>query len=203
LEIDKRVFVPGEPITGYVSIENKSGKSVKFASLYINQETICYATRPEIQMHESSFQTPGMGLTVDKLRTGEDLKYPIKFNVPALLPNIDVPNCIQTFYHIHLDVNFIRNCAKGAPIRIRVPISIATHLQFPERISAPPAYDDIIENRENIGSSNHFNLPPPDYNSSVLGLSSIDNEDANYAPRCYHYNFGFLSDENADDKKNQ
>lgn len=123
---------------GSISIENRfdskslsmnvvvfrSGKSVKYSHLYINQETICYSTRPEIQIHESAFNTPGIGLEVSKVMSGEDFKYPIKYNVPALLPNVDVPNCIQTNYHIHLVVGFVRNTPKGAPISIKVKLSL-------------------------------------------------------------------------------
>jgi len=204
--MEKRMFVPGEPIKGTITIENRSRKSVKHASLYIHQETICYSTRPEIQIHETSFKPPGMGLNVHKIKSGDRLEYPIEYNVPALLPNIDVPNCIQTYYYVQLDVGFVRNCPKHNPIAIKIPISIGTHLQAPgeQYATAPPAYEDI-ENRENFGVSHLQQFPPPDYNSSVMGMSAVDGEDqAGYAPLCYHYNFGFcLDDESNANKKRQ
>ncbi|KAI6184045.1 Arrestin domain-containing protein 5 [Aphelenchoides bicaudatus] len=200
LTIDKRVYVPGEPIVGTIFIDNKSGKSVKYALLYIKQETVCYSAQPEIQIHESVSKTNGMGLTVHKIPTGENLTYPIKFNVPALIPNLDVPNCIQTNYHIQLDVGFNRQSPKGAPISIKLPISIGTHLQNPNDRSfpdAPPAYEEI-ENHKDHNASLYPSFPP-DYSESTMGLSTIDSEDG-YTPLCYHYNFAFNQEE--EEKKN-
>jgi hypothetical protein len=140
-----------------------------------------------------------MGLTADKVLTGNDLTYPIAFNVPALVPNIEVPNCIHTDYHLRLIVGFIRGSGKGAPIAIKVPILLGTHIrksasnnQLP---GPPPAYSDIGANQENID----YDIRPPTYTPSVGGLSSIESgeENANYTPLCYHYNFAFNPDDEA------
>jgi hypothetical protein len=157
--------------------------------------------RPEIQIHESSSSTAGIGLTVHKIPTGENLSYPIKFNVPALTPNLDVPNCIQTSYRLQLDVGFIRNSPKCATICIQVPISIGTHLKANDDslpTYPPPAYEEI-ENRENFGAL--YPQFPPEYSASMMGLSTIEDADQkDYSPLCYHYNFAFEDD---DEKKNK
>jgi len=135
------------------------------------------------------------------VRSGETLAYPIQFNVPALVPNVEVPHCIHTEYRLQLDVGFMRNSPKGAPVRIKVPIRIGTHLAnitadgLP---SAPPAYDQISCSKQGASTTPTMPDSPPVYTASVSGLSTVEDGEAqnNYTPLCYHYNFAFTADEN-------
>ncbi|KAI6196880.1 hypothetical protein M3Y94_01160500 [Aphelenchoides besseyi] len=197
LELEKKMFVPGEPVRGNIFIDNQSGKSVKYANLHIVQDTVCYSIQPEVQMHESSYKTAGMGLCGEKVQTHDQRRYPIQFNIPALVPNVDVPHCLHSDYRLQLDVNFVRGSAKGSPISIKVPIIIGTHMRdnanFPvpsdnfELPLAPPPYNFTNEILENSIMER-----PPAYSPTIGGLSAIDPDAQDgYAPLCYHYNFGF------------
>ena len=59
MELDKRGYVPGEPISGKITIENKSKESVKCAFLRIIQTSTCYSRRPEIDVKVTTFEAAG------------------------------------------------------------------------------------------------------------------------------------------------
>ncbi|KAH7717498.1 arrestin domain-containing protein 2-like isoform X3 [Aphelenchoides avenae] len=219
LNLNKRGYVPGEPITGDVTIDNKSDKSVKYASFRLMQVTTCLSIRPEVQVHESSFETPGMAMPVDKVVGGQRYTYPIRFYVPALVPQICVPECIHTKLFARLEVGLVRSSPKSAFLNLMTPIVIGTHpgsmddalldhngdsSQLRQRLpTAPPSYDETLSTAE---SASVLDLPPS-YASSVCGLSEITENGAsptneNYTPMCYHYNFGFSGEETGK-KKNE
>lgn len=91
-----------------------------------------------------------MGLPEHKITAGNSLTYPIKFNVSALIPNFDIPGCIQMIYKLCLDVGFTREHGRNYFAQIRVPIEIGTH--FVEMGDAPPAYGDVVMSDQNSGS---------------------------------------------------
>lgn len=59
MELDKRGYVPGEPISGKITIQNASKESVKCAFLRIVQTSYCYSKRPEIDVKVTSFESAG------------------------------------------------------------------------------------------------------------------------------------------------
>jgi len=126
LRLTKCGYVPGEPLIGTISINNRLSKSIKSAFLRIKQRTICYANKPDFQMHESFFETAGMELP-RKIRSKESLEYPICFYVPALLPNLHVPECIETDYSLELDVGTVKNSRRSSILQLRTALLIGTH----------------------------------------------------------------------------
>jgi hypothetical protein len=216
LTLNKRGYVPGEPIQGEVTISNGSDKSVKYANFHLMQRTVCMSLRPEVQVHESFFETPGMAMPADKLPAGQSLSYPIRFYVPALVPGISIPSCIETSLFACLDVGLIRGSPKSAFLTLKTPIFVGTHpagmgvleeltnkpsdALLKHRIpTAPPSYDQGGTRESDTTSMLDL---PPSYASSVCGLSDISEnasavQNDNYSPVCYHYNFGEM------DKKSQ
>lgn len=53
-------------------------------------------------------------MPIDKVVAGQHYTYPIRFYVPALVPEIDVPECILTKLFARLDVGLIRAAPKSA-----------------------------------------------------------------------------------------
>ncbi|CAD5215789.1 unnamed protein product [Bursaphelenchus xylophilus] len=191
IQLTKTNFLPGEAVKGVITINNNTSVSVKKALLYINQETICYSLKPEVQFRESYYNTPGMGLPEPKITAGKSLQYPIRFNVPALVPNLNISGCIQMQYHLNLDVGFDREIHKNPLIQLKIPIEIGTHITA----DAPPAYDCLDTN---LGDA------PPSYQESISGLTeALEAEfSSQYNPVCYFYsNRGFEKEEN--EKKNE
>ncbi|CAD5211438.1 unnamed protein product [Bursaphelenchus okinawaensis] len=191
LQLAKNKFLPGEAVNGVVTINNQTTSSIKKAHLYIVQDTVCYAVTPESQFQESQYKTPGMGLPQDKVTAGNSLQYPIRFNIPALVPGVLVDGCIHMQYQLCLDVGFEREINKGTIAQITVPIEIGTHISA----DAPPPYDSLDFS---VSSA------PPGYNQSVTGLTeTFEAEFSNlYNPMCCYYsNPGFEKDENS--KKNE
>ncbi|KAI1727775.1 arrestin domain-containing protein 2 [Ditylenchus destructor] len=199
--VNKRGFVPGEPIEGEITIDNRSQKSVKYSYLRITQRTVCYSIRPEVKFHESFFETPGMGLPVRKVEKNSKISFPIRFYIPALLPNLHISGLIEADYCLTLDVGYKISHLKKSLLKIQTPIIIGTHptsdVEKPQQNlpSAPPPYDEV---------HNHpHGDAPPSYALSIGGVSDMRNDDetllnvagGEYAPVCYHYNYGFADDE--------
>jgi len=136
LELRKRGYVPGEPISGHIYIDNRSLKSVKYCFLRIVQRTICCSIRPEMHLKESYFDTAGIGamwclmywvrwilgvgLPTHKVPAHTRFAFPINFYVPALLPNMRIPECIEADYTLRLSVGFKRGVAKYAFLQLSV-----------------------------------------------------------------------------------
>ncbi|TMS40224.1 hypothetical protein L596_006626 [Steinernema carpocapsae] len=57
LTLDKVGYVPGEPVTGMITIKNKTDKSVKYSHLCLMQRAFCYANYPEVKIKESFHHT--------------------------------------------------------------------------------------------------------------------------------------------------
>lgn len=62
---------------------------------------------------DSYYTIVGVGLPVRKITSGSILKYKPDFNVPALVPNFDIENCISLDYALKLDVGFQRISASS------------------------------------------------------------------------------------------
>lgn len=217
LRMDKRGYVPGEPLAGNIRIVNNTAKSVKWMSLRIVQRTICIATRPDFGTHQSEFETAAMGLPVPKIRAGQSLTFPIRYYVPALVPEISVPGCIESEHLLRLDVGDRR----GTCVGVTTGLLIGTHptpsnLPRPEHdggdksftmptiseFGAPPLYEEKPPAGNGSAMALLENVPPPSYAQSVAGISlgaNETNEEEEPAhpymgPLCYHYNFGFHHD---------
>lgn len=67
-------------------------------------------------------------MPVDKIVAGQRYTYPIRFYVPALVPEISVPECIQTRLFARLDVGLIRGTPKAACVHVSVS---ALPMKFP------------------------------------------------------------------------
>uniref|UniRef100_A0A914BY86 Arrestin C-terminal-like domain-containing protein n=1 Tax=Acrobeloides nanus TaxID=290746 RepID=A0A914BY86_9BILA len=201
LRLKKRGFVPGEPICGDIIIDNKSDKSVKYSHFCICQKTLCYSLRPEVQTHESSFETDGMGLPIHKVVAGQRFEYPITFYVPALVPNLNVPECIEVEYEARLDVGKVRGSAKSAFITLSTPIYIGTHPATDQDLISVLGFNGALRNRSQPPPAAYENLSFLDSTSlldfsscsaSVGGLSAVEGDDSQpigYTPLYYEYNY--------------
>jgi len=212
LTLAKRGYVPGEPLDGHIHIVNKSMKSVKYCNLRIVQRTTCFSSRPEIHMRESFFETSGMGLPTHKVPANSDFSYPIKFNVPALLPNLKIQDCIEADYILRLDVGFKRANLKMTFLKLTTSIVIGTHptseaaKSIRNRMlpSAPPAYRE-----QSMSTSGSMIDLPPSYASSVGGVSDVNGIESDglintgIYPLTYHYNFGYAGEEDINEKENK
>ena len=209
LQLEKRGYVPGEPLIGNITIKNNSSKSIKYCSLHIVQRTTCYSTKPIFQSNISLFETSGMGLPVPKIATQTTLTFPIRFHVPGLLPTLAIPDFIESEYFVRLIIGYKRAYTKIPIIELETPIIIGTHPTVPhynsininDDLDPPPPYDS------------HGNHEPPSYAAATTigGISKINNElatekepliDVNgkdYMPLCYYYNYAFASNNGTED----
>lgn len=190
LFLEKRGHVPGEPLNGTIRIENNSAHSVKRMCLRIVQRTTCYATKPEFGTHQSQFETAAMGLPVPKVRTGQSTSFPIRYYVPALVPAVCVPGCLESEHLLWLEVGNKR----GVSVELVIPFLIGTHPAPKRRPSTekpgpdeanekvvpppdgpPPLYEQSSAfPHEEAGALLMENVPPPSYAQSVAGLSELN-----------------------------
>uniref|UniRef100_A0A915CS46 Arrestin C-terminal-like domain-containing protein n=1 Tax=Ditylenchus dipsaci TaxID=166011 RepID=A0A915CS46_9BILA len=156
LHLKKRGYVPGEPLQGQITIDNRSSKSINARELLRDARN---------------------GLAHPKILANSSLTYPIKFYVPALLPNLSVPECIEADYCLCLDVDWKRASQKRNFLQIKTPIIIGTHPtnELPGQISdlPPPPYEE----RAN-GVTHTFADMPPSYAVSVGGVSELGGKEA-------------------------
>jgi hypothetical protein len=61
-----------------------------------------------------------MGLASDKVRAGQSFGYPILLNIPALVPQFNIPNCLFTSYELQLSVGFARNSPNAVVLNLNV-----------------------------------------------------------------------------------
>ncbi|KAL3995057.1 Arrestin (or S-antigen) N-terminal domain family protein [Acanthocheilonema viteae] len=169
LSISKRWFVPGEALPVQVYIDNRSGKSIKFSHLSIQQRVFCIATHPITYGKEWFQDTLGVGMDVCKIPSESTHKYVPKFNVPALVPGFEIDGCMSLEYALKLDIGFDRNVmnndVKYIICTLTIPIFIGTSSitntnfsqksEFEKAIVSPPNYDDI---------------PPPSYDECLSKL---------------------------------
>jgi len=173
-----------------------------------------------MHLKESYFDTSGVGLPTHKVPPHTRFIFPINFYVPALLPNMRIPECIEANYTLRLSVGFKRGCAKYAFLQLSTPILIGTHptsdaaKSFEEAKqklpAAPPVYSDGDSPTESASTAPDV---PPAYTSSIGGLSETNDSPADkasllngegkkeYAPITYHYNFGYSLEDEEKSKK--
>ena len=65
----------------------------------------------------------GMGLP-RKVRTNEAIEYPICFYAPVLTPNFCIPECIEMYYTLVLDVGMSRNSPKSSIMQLKVQFEV-------------------------------------------------------------------------------
>uniref|UniRef100_A0AC34F5Q6 Arrestin C-terminal-like domain-containing protein n=1 Tax=Panagrolaimus sp. ES5 TaxID=591445 RepID=A0AC34F5Q6_9BILA len=189
LELNKRGYVPGEPISGKITIQNNSRESIKNAFLRIVQTSTCCSKRPEMDIKVSTFESAGTGLPINKIVANSSYSYIIDYYVSALVPNFNIDACLSVSYKLVLSVGFARNNVKSSFMDLSIPIIIGTHpVTHGENVVpkyenlAPPAY--YSNGYENIG------FAPPSYEVSVSGRSEVnDEDDCDYSPLVYHYTF--------------
>uniref|UniRef100_A0A0M3I3H6 Arrestin_C domain-containing protein n=1 Tax=Ascaris lumbricoides TaxID=6252 RepID=A0A0M3I3H6_ASCLU len=219
LHLAKKGFVPGERIPARIFIDNRSGKSVKYAHLSIVQHAFCMANYPYPVDKHSYMETSGVGLPIHKIVNDSAYKYIPEFNVPALVPDFEIPGCIYVDHMLKFEVGFIRNGKPQYSICvIKVPIFIGTS-GIDGKGDAPPMsskqseeYDSCITSEVTAGEINAcaypphtFSLPPPpSYTDSMEGRSNVlegDDECPAYTPLYYRYSVANISE--AGNKKNQ
>lgn len=61
-----------------------------------------------------------MGLPIHKVVAGQTYEYPIKFYIPALVPNLNVFGCLEVDYEACLDVGLVRSSPKSAFLTLNV-----------------------------------------------------------------------------------
>ncbi|KAI6174842.1 Arrestin domain-containing protein 5 [Aphelenchoides bicaudatus] len=147
LTLQQTNFLPGDAIEGDIVIHNKTKRSIKYSHFNVMHKLSCFAKTPHFCQHNYEIKEHGIGLTGDKIRAGTSFSYPIQFYIPALVPQLNVPNCIYSEYEIRLAVGHIRNSPNAALLHISVPIKIGTQMTetfAPEMSIAPPAYDEIL-----------------------------------------------------------
>lgn len=80
----------------------------------------CFAEKPHVCQHNYEVKEHGIGMNGDKVRAGASFSYPIQFYIPALVPQLNVPNCIYSEYELRLAVGHIRNSSHAAFLHINV-----------------------------------------------------------------------------------
>lgn len=183
LHVPKRGFVPGEPVGVTCVIENNSTKSIKYAVLNVEQRAFCVATEPDVATREATLETNGAGMSEHKILAGQSLTYRPRFNIPALTPNLEVPDCLLVDYRLKLTVGFNRGTPKGAFLRLSVPILLGT---------VPTCGDFKGEPRPPV----YMPSAPPAYVASEGGVGRLgEDEDADYTPVYAFYDFPVEVDE--------
>uniref|UniRef100_A0A915CSQ3 Endonuclease n=1 Tax=Ditylenchus dipsaci TaxID=166011 RepID=A0A915CSQ3_9BILA len=104
LHLKKRGYVPGEPLQGQITIEIVH-KVCQPA--YSSTDSLLFQKTRD-QSARELLRDARNGLAHPKILANSSLTYPIKFYVPALLPNLSVPECIEADYCLCLDVDWKR-----------------------------------------------------------------------------------------------
>ncbi|VDN07014.1 unnamed protein product [Thelazia callipaeda] len=157
LSISRRCLVPGEALPAQVRIDNRSGKSIKFSHLSIQQNVFCVATCPFTHGKEWFQDTLGVDMDINKIPTGCMHKYVPKFNVPALIPGFQIDGFLTLDYKLKLEIGFdkvnLNNDMKHVVCILTIPIFITTgfigesDLEFDSNLQEasepPPNYYDV------------------------------------------------------------
>uniref|UniRef100_A0A914ZQ00 Arrestin C-terminal-like domain-containing protein n=1 Tax=Parascaris univalens TaxID=6257 RepID=A0A914ZQ00_PARUN len=218
LHLAKKGFVPGERIPVRIFIDNRSGKSVKYAHLSIVQHAFCMADYPYPVDKHSCMEASGVGLPIHKIVNDSAYKYIPEFNVPALVPDFEIPGCIHVDHTLKFEVGFSRKAKPQYSVCvITIPIFVGTSGVDGKRdahaISSKHSeeYDSCITSEEAAGETNAsayspytFSIPPPpSYTESEEGASDVqegDDDCPSYTAVCYRYSDANIA--KADNKKN-
>uniref|UniRef100_A0A7I4KHM1 Arrestin_C domain-containing protein n=1 Tax=Brugia malayi TaxID=6279 RepID=A0A7I4KHM1_BRUMA len=163
LSVSKRWLVPGEAIPVQVYIDNRSGKSIKFSHLSIQQHVFCIATHP-LKCAKEWFQDTlaGVGMDAHKIPNGSKYKYTPNFNVPALVPGFEISGCMTLEYDLKLDVGFDRitmsSDMKHIICTLTIPIFIGTSSITDTNILQKSKFRKV-----SLLPPNYYDIPPPSY----------------------------------------
>ncbi|VDO70383.1 unnamed protein product [Onchocerca flexuosa] len=122
--------MPAEALPVQIYIDNRSGKSIKFSHLSIQQRIVCTATYPITYSKEWFQDTLGVGMDIDKIPNGSVHKYIPKFNVPALIPGFEIDRCITLEYALKLDIGFDRITANSSVKNIICTLTVRLFFFF-------------------------------------------------------------------------
>ncbi|VDM92199.1 unnamed protein product [Onchocerca ochengi] len=176
LSISKRWLVPGEALPVQISIDNRSGKSIKFSHLSIQQHIICTVTHPITYSKEWFQDTLGVGMDIDKIPNGSMHKYLPKFNVPALIPGFEIDRCITLEYALKLDIGFdritVNNGVKHIICTLKIPIFIGTSSTTDANLVQKSEFEEAI-----VSPPNYYDIRPPSYDDCVAKLPVIKEMD--------------------------
>ncbi|KAI6179666.1 hypothetical protein M3Y98_00635000 [Aphelenchoides besseyi] len=146
LNLSTTSFVPMDAVQGEITIQNYTKQSVKYANFNIEHRITSFSSPPFPESISDAISTLSMSLPADKIPSGNTLNFPISFNIPALVPALNVPHMIASEYVLCLKVGFARNSPNAAVIFMEIPIQIGTEIMEVNNYdipSAPPAYDEI------------------------------------------------------------
>uniref|UniRef100_A0A0R3S1L5 Arrestin_C domain-containing protein n=1 Tax=Elaeophora elaphi TaxID=1147741 RepID=A0A0R3S1L5_9BILA len=177
LSISKRWLVPGEALPVEVYINNRSGKSVKFSHLSIQQRIFCIATCPMTYAKEWFQDTPGVGMDIHKIPNESTHKYAPKFNVPALVPGFDIAGCMTLEYALKLDIGFDRITVNSGGMKhiictLTIPIFIGTDPATNANLSQKSKFEEAI-----VSPPNYYDIPPPSYDECLSKLPAVKEPD--------------------------
>ncbi|KAM3718548.1 Protein ttm-2 [Dirofilaria immitis] len=172
LSISKCWLVPGEALPVQIYIDNRSGKSIKFFHLSIQQRIFCTATCPMKYDKEWFLDTVGVGMDIHKIRDGSTHKYAPKFNVPALVPGFKIAKCMTLEYALKLDIGFDRvTISTGVKQHIvctlTIPIFIGTSSTMDANVVEKSKFEEAI-----VSLPNYYDISPPSYDEYLSKLSN-------------------------------
>lgn len=61
-----------------------------------------------------------MGLPVEKIKSQSKFEFPIQFNIPGLLPNLELPQFIESNYCLRLIVGYKKGSTKIPIVELEV-----------------------------------------------------------------------------------
>ena len=126
INLNKTGFIPGEQIEGTISIKNNSKESIKTDFLRIVQETKVLSRNLEKILISSTVETPGVSCLANKIPPGKGHTYPIKYFVPTIIPNFEIPGFLKVNYDLVLTVGRNRDDVKDGFLDSKVRIVIGT-----------------------------------------------------------------------------
>uniref|UniRef100_A0A915PXE6 Arrestin C-terminal-like domain-containing protein n=1 Tax=Setaria digitata TaxID=48799 RepID=A0A915PXE6_9BILA len=146
LSISKRWLVPGEALPAQVYINNRSGKSIKFSHLSIQQHIFCLATHPITYTKEWFHDTLGVGMDTYKIPNGSAHKYVPKFNIPALVPGFEVDRCMTLDYALKLDIPIFIGTSSTTETNLAQKTKLTEETEPPPKCpdSPPPSYAECF-----------------------------------------------------------